>query len=96
MAAGGVASEGDGLGVEGEEGLFGPTEYYLPELLKVLSQVLKRRAIEFLNLDNVPGVIPSTLTSELSIMRDRDITGTTSRDAALQGIDSLAKKVGLA
>ena len=84
------------MGVEGEEGLFGPTEYYLPELLKVLSQVLKRRAIEFLNLDNVPGVIPSTLTSELSIMRDRDITGTTSRDAALQGIDSLAKKVGLA
>ena len=69
---------------------------HLPELVKALSLVLKRRAIEFLNLDNVPGVIPSTLTSELSIMRDRDITGTTSRDAALQEIDSLAKKVGLA
>ena len=96
LGVGESASKGDGLGVEGEEGLFGPTEYYLPELLKVLSQVLKRRAIEFLNLDNVPGVIPSTLTSELSIMRDRDITGTTSRDAALQGNDSLAKKVGLA
>jgi hypothetical protein len=26
VAAGGVASEGDGLGVEGEEGLFDPTE----------------------------------------------------------------------
>jgi hypothetical protein len=42
------------------------------------------------------GLIPPTLTSELSIMRDRDIPGTTSRDAALQGIDLLAKKVGLA
>jgi hypothetical protein len=70
---------------------------YLPELVKALSLVLKRRAIEFLNLDNVPGAyFPPTLTSELSIMRDRDITGTTSRDAALQEIDSLAKKVGLA
>lgn len=49
------------------------------------------------DLDNVPGAyFPPTLTSELSIMRDRDITGTTSRDAALQEIDSLAKKVGLA
>ena len=67
-----------------------------PELLKALSQVVKRRTIEFFNLDNVAGLIPPTLTSELSIMRDRDIPGTTSRDAALQGIDLLAKKVGLA
>jgi hypothetical protein len=31
---------------------------YLPELLKALSQVVKRRAIEFFNLDNVAGLIP--------------------------------------
>jgi hypothetical protein len=69
---------------------------YRPELLKALSQAVKRRAIEFFNLDNVAGLILSTLTSELSIMRDRDIAGTTSRDAASQEIDSLAKKADLA
>jgi hypothetical protein len=62
---------------------------YLLELLKALSHVLKRRAIEFLKPC-------SSDINQLSITRDRDITRTTSRDAALQEIDSLAKKVGLA
>ena len=53
------------MGVEGEEGLFGPTEYYLPELLKVLSQVLKRRAIEFLNLDNVPEAYSANINQRI-------------------------------
>ena len=38
---------------------------YPPELLKALSQVLKRGAIEFLNLDNVPGAYSSDINQRI-------------------------------
>src|SRR5262249_28941444 len=58
--------------------------------------VRKRRAIELLNLDNVPGAYSSDINQRIIDNARSRYSGDPSRDAALQGIDSLAKKVGLA
>jgi hypothetical protein len=71
---------------------------YLPEQLKALPRELKQRAIELLNLDNVPGAYSSDITQPIidnARARYYRMTDATSRDAALQEIDSLAEKLGL-